>query len=281
MNLMNFIKMHGLGNDFVMVNLMQEELPGDLAALARKVCHRHYGIGADGMILILPSEQADVKMRIINSDGSEAEMCGNGIRCLAKLVYEYKLVQTPFITVETLAGIMGTEVILDAGDQVQGIKVDMGEPRLLPESVPVLLPGKQAVAQGLNVDGNRVEVTAVSMGNPHCVIFVPDAAAAPVTTLGPILEKHPAFPAKTNVEFVEIINPGEVKMRIWERGAQETMACGTGACAVIVAGVLNNKTQREAVVHLKGGDLKIHWADNNHVFMTGPAVVVFEGRYFL
>ncbi|MEN3005766.1 diaminopimelate epimerase [Dehalobacterium formicoaceticum] len=278
---MNFIKMHGLGNDFVMVNLMQEELPGDLAALARKVCHRHYGIGADGMILILPSEQADVKMRIINSDGSEAEMCGNGIRCLAKLVYEYKLVQTPFITVETLAGIMGTEVILDAGDQVQGIKVDMGEPRLLPESVPVLLPGKQAVAQGLNVDGNRVEVTAVSMGNPHCVIFVPDAAAAPVTTLGPILEKHPAFPAKTNVEFVEIINPGEVKMRIWERGAQETMACGTGACAVIVAGVLNNKTQREAVVHLKGGDLKIHWADNNHVFMTGPAVVVFEGRYFL
>ncbi|WP_089609367.1 diaminopimelate epimerase [Dehalobacterium formicoaceticum] len=278
---MNFIKMHGLGNDFVMVNLMQEELHGDLAALARKVCHRHYGIGADGMILILPSEQADVKMRIINSDGSEAEMCGNGIRCLAKLVYEYKLVQTPFITVETLAGIMGTEVILDAGDQVQGIKVDMGEPRLLPESVPVLLPGKQAVAQGLNVDGNRVEVTAVSMGNPHCVIFVPDAAAAPVTTLGPILEKHPAFPAKTNVEFVEIINPGEVKMRIWERGAQETMACGTGACAVIVAGVLNNKTQREAVVHLKGGDLKIHWADNNHVFMTGPAVVVFEGRYFL
>lgn len=278
---MNFIKMHGLGNDFVMVNLMQEELPGDLAALARKVCHRHYGIGADGMILILPSEQADVKMRIINSDGSEAEMCGNGIRCLAKLVYEYKLVQTPFITVETLAGIMGTEVILDAGDQVQGIKVDMGEPRLLPESVPVLLPGKQAVAQGLNVDGNRVEVTAVSMGNPHCVIFVPDAAAAPVTTLGPILEKHPAFPAKTNVEFVEIINPGEVKMRIWERGAQETMACGTGACAVIVAGVINNKTQREAVVHLKGGDLKIHWADNNHVFMTGPAVVVFEGRYFL
>ncbi|MGI6678134.1 MAG: diaminopimelate epimerase [Dehalobacterium sp.] len=278
---MNFVKMHGLGNDFVMVNLMKDKLPGDLNALARHVCHRQFGIGADGMILILPSEQADVKMRIINSDGSEAEMCGNGIRCLAKLVYEHKIVQSPFISVETLAGIIRPEVILDESNQVQGIKVDMGEPRLLPEAVPVLMSGEKVLSQKLNVDGTEVEITAVSMGNPHCIVFVPDIALAPVTTLGPLLEKHPAFPAKTNVEFVEVSNRQEVKMRVWERGAAETMACGTGACAVVVAGVLNNKTQRQVLVHLKGGDLEINWSDNNHVFMTGPAEMVFEGRYFV
>ncbi|MGI6685139.1 MAG: diaminopimelate epimerase [Bacillota bacterium] len=276
---MKFIKMHGLGNDFVMIDLINQEVIPDLHNLAKRVCHRQFGVGADGLILILPSEKADVQMRIINSDGSEAEMCGNGIRCLAKMVYESGLVKTPVIEVETLAGIMRPELILDHQYQVLSVKVDMGEPRLLPQDIPVLMPGERVIARPLNVENEIFLVNAVSMGNPHCVVFVSDVSETPVRTLGPMIENHSVFPLKTNVEFVEVINRQEVKMRVWERGAGETMACGTGACAVAVASVLNNKTDREITVHLNGGDLTLLWAENNHVFMTGPAEKVFEGQF--
>jgi diaminopimelate epimerase len=279
MKTIKFIKMHGLGNDFVMIDLINQEVIPDLHNLAKRVCHRQFGVGADGLILILPSEKADVQMRIINSDGSEAEMCGNGIRCLAKMVYESGLVKTPVIEVETLAGIMRPELILDHQYQVLSVKVDMGEPRLLPQDIPVLMPGERVIARPLNVENEIFLVNAVSMGNPHCVVFVSDVSETPVRTLGPMIENHSVFPLKTNVEFVEVINRQEVKMRVWERGAGETMACGTGACAVAVASVLNNKTDREITVHLNGGDLTLLWAENNHVFMTGPAEKVFEGQF--
>ncbi|MEL7567135.1 MAG: diaminopimelate epimerase [Dehalobacterium sp.] len=278
---MNFVKMQGLGNDFVMVDLTKQDIHDDPESLARKVCHRQLGIGADGLILILPSEKADIRMRIINADGSEAEMCGNGIRCLAKYVYESGLVRSPLIEVETLAGIIRPELILDDINQVLSIKVDMGEPRLLPEEIPVLMPGKKIIGKSLDLGKEQLTITAVSMGNPHCVVFVPDVTVVSVSDLGPTVENHSVFPMKTNVEFVEIINRKEVKMRVWERGAGETMACGTGACAVAVAGVLNDKTDREVTIHLNGGDLTLFWADNNHVFMTGPAEKVFEGRYYI
>lgn len=277
---MNFVKMQGLGNDFVVMDFTAKEMDRDLKKLAQKVCHRQFGIGADGLILVLPSEKGDIRMRIINADGSEAEMCGNGIRCLAKLVYELGLVKKPLMEVETLAGIIRPELILDSAQQVTAVKVDMGEPRLGPADIPVLLAGEKIVGQKINVGQKELAITTVSMGNPHCILYVPDVAKAPVTTLGPLVETHEIFPAKTNVEFVEIINRQEVRMRVWERGAGETLACGTGACAVAVAGVLNDKTDRQITVHLRGGDLTLFWADNNHVFMTGPAETVFEGRYF-
>ncbi|HHT62469.1 MAG: diaminopimelate epimerase [Bacillota bacterium] len=278
---MKFVKMHGLGNDFVLVDQVKQEIYHDLHNLAPIICHRQFGVGADGLILILPSDKADVRMRIINADGSEAEMCGNGIRCLAKMVYETGLVNSPVIEVETLAGIIRPELILNDHNQVLSVKVDMGEPRFAPEDIPVLMPGEKVINQALEVGNETIMINVVSMGNPHCVIFVPNVVGAPVAALGPMVEKHPVFPAKTNVEFVEVINRQEVKMRVWERGAGETMACGTGACAVAVACVLNNKTDRQLTVHLDGGDLTLLWADNNHVFMTGPAEKVFEGLYFI
>ena len=281
MKTIEFVKMHGLGNDFVMVDLMDREVYPDLNNLAQELCHRQLGIGADGLILILPSTQADVRMRIINADGSEAEMCGNGIRCLAKMVYETGLVKSPVITVETLAGIIRPELILDDHNRVLSVKVDMGEPRLLPRDIPVLLPGEMVLGQTLHVGEEQLIINTVSMGNPHCVVFVPDVEKVPVQTLGPLVENHQVFPEKTNVEFAEVINRHEVKMRVWERGAGETMACGTGACAVAVASILNNLTEREITIHLKGGDLNLSWAENNHVFMTGPAEKVFEGIYYI
>ncbi len=270
--------MQGLGNDFVMIDAFRQDLPADLAGLARKACHRQFGIGADGLVVVLPSGQADIRMRIFNPDGSEPEMCGNGIRCLAKYVYETGLSKKTVLAVETLAGILRPELLIENG-LVTGVKVDMGEPRLTPGSIPVLLDGSQVVGQPLPINGGQYDFTAVSMGNPHCVIFVGNVAEAPVKTLGPAIENHPLFPAKTNVEFVEIISNQEVKMRVWERGAGETLACGTGACATAVACVLNGKTGREITVHLSGGDLKLCWADNNHIFMTGPAEKVFTGQY--
>lgn len=278
---MDFVKMQGLGNDFVMVDLMKKEIGADLKSLALKVCHRQLGIGADGLILMLPSERADIRMRIINADGSEAEMCGNGIRCLAKLAYESGLVKSQLMEVETLAGIIRPELILDHQQRVLSVKVDMGEPDLVPEKIPVLMAGEMIIGKLIEAGKEHFSITAVSMGNPHCVVFVPDVTLAPVTDLGPILETHPVFPKKTNVEFVEIINQKEVKMRVWERGAGETMACGTGACAVAVASVLNDHTDREMTIHLNGGDLEVFWAENNHVFMTGPAEKVFEGQYYI
>lgn len=249
-----------------------------MAELARRICHRRFGVGADGLIFLLPSRVADLQMRMFNPDGSEAEMCGNGIRCLARFAYEEGLARGPAIRVETLAGIMVPHLILE-GSRVSGVRVDMGEPRLARREIPMLGEGDEAVEIPLEVGGKRIIATCVSMGNPHCVIFVDGVEEAPVTTLGPLLENHPLFPQRTNVEFIQVLSPAELKMRVWERGAGETMACGTGACAAAVAAALTQRAGRQVTVHLTGGDLFIEWSANNHVFMTGPAVRVFDGLY--
>jgi len=273
---MNFIKMHGLGNDFILVDGFKEEIKGDFPLLAKRMCHRQMGIGADGLVLLFPSQRADLKMRIFNSDGSEAEMCGNAIRCVAKYVFQTGLFRNIDLEVETRAGIIRPKIIIK-NQSVSGVKVDMGEPHLAPREIP-LVPG---CGTHVAVKNEIYSFTAVSMGNPHCVIFVDDVETFPVTTIGPQIEIHPVFPAKTNVEFIQVVNSQEIKMRVWERGAGETMACGTGACAAVVASVLNGKTTRNIIVHLPGGDLYLEWAPNNHVFMTGPAEEVFRGEYFI
>lgn len=279
---MKFIKVHGLGNDFVMVNTREEQgLPGDadkLSKLARLVCDRHFGVGADGLVLIKPSTAADVAMQIFNSDGSEAEMCGNAIRCVAKYAYRHGLVRQPVMRVETAAGIMVPELIIE-NQTVKAVRVDMGKPGLEREQIPMTGEPGKVVNEPLDLAGDIFHVTAVSMGNPHCVVFVPDVTAAPLETLGPRLEKHPAFPSKTNVEFVQVINSGEVRMRVWERGAGPTMACGTGACAAAVAACVNNHTGKKVRVRLEAGALDIEWAGDGHVYMTGPAQEVFAGDY--
>ncbi len=276
---MRFVKVHGLGNDFVLVNTLKEEnLPPDLTGLAVKVCHRHFGVGADGLVLIKPSAAANFAMQIINSDGSEAEMCGNAIRCVAKYAYEQGLVNSQVMRVQTAAGIMVPELVMENGS-VQAVRVDMGEPQLEREQIPMHGPRGRVVNEPLQADANTFNITAVSMGNPHCIIFVPDAMAVSLETLGPQLEQHPSFPRKTNVEFVQVLNNGEVHMRVWERGAGPTMACGTGACAVAVASHLNGHTGRKVRVHLDAGALDIEWAENGHIYMTGPAEEVFTGVY--
>lgn len=276
-----FIKMHGLGNDFVIMNFMMGEPDRDWAAEARQICDRHFGVGADGLVLLLPSDEADFRMRIFNPDGSEAEMCGNAIRCVTRYVYERGLVSDAVVTVETGAGILVPELVWGDLDDENGllVRVDMGNPVLAPAEIPVKAEGNQAVRQTLSAAGEDITFTAVSMGNPHCVIFVPELDKVDFYKLGPAIETHPLFPRKTNVEFVQVVNPGEVKVRVWERGAGETLACGTGACAVGVAGALNGLTERKVSVYLPGGKLDIEWADNGRVFMTGPAEAVFEGNW--
>ena len=279
---MEFIKMHGLGNDFVMINFLEaKELP-DFEALAVAMCDRRVGIGADGLVAILPSEVGDVKMRIFNPDGSEPEMCGNAIRCFAKYVYEENMIAKEVITVETLAGLIVPRLIIEEG-KVKNVKVNMGRPRLKPQEVPVNAEGPQVVNQPIKVENYAypMNFTAVSMGNPHCIIFVDDLEQVPFYELGPELEKHPFFPRKTNVEFVQVLSRSEVKVKVWERGAGETAACGTGACAVAVAAGLNNLTDSEVKVNLPGGQLVINIADNGDVFMTGPATKVFTGTYVI
>ena len=276
---MKFTKMQGLGNDFVIVDARNLTLPTDLADWSKKLCDRHFGIGADGLMLVLPSECADIRMQILNSDGSEAEMCGNGIRCFAKFVYEEGLVKNNPMTVETLAGLMVPEVVLDASGQVVLVTVDMGEPRLTRAEIPMLGDNGQVIDETLHVVEKPFQITAVSMGNPHCVTFVDDIGQADLEKWGPLLEHSPSFPKKTNVEFVQVLNRQEVIMRVWERGASITMACGTGACATAVACVLNGRTERKITVHLDGGDLKIDWDEaSNHIFMTGAAETVFAGE---
>lgn len=282
---MQFTKVHGLGNDFVLVDCTRQPLlPLDrddlLAEAARRICHRHFGVGADGLVLILPSEKAQLRMRIFNPDGSEPEMCGNAIRCFARYAYEKGLVKEEEITVETLAGIIRPRVVAQDG-KVVGVRVDMGEPRLERHLIPMNGPPGRVVNELLEVGDRSYRVTAVSMGNPHCVIFTDDASAVPLAEVGPLIENHPAFPARTNVEFVQVVNSREIIMRVWERGAGETLACGTGACASAVAAVLNGYTERRVAVHLAGGDLLIEWEDNNHVYMTGPAEFVFTGELLI
>jgi diaminopimelate epimerase len=269
--------MHGLGNDFIVV-AGEQALPERVSELAIELCNRFFGIGADGLVYILPSEQADFRMRIINSDGSEAEQCGNAIRCVAKYVYDNGLTDKDQITIETLgAGVQRVQLTIEDG-KVATVRVDMGEPVLSGLQVPTTVDLDRVVDHPIEVEGRQFRFTAVSMGNPHCVIYVDDAKEFDLQQWGPKLETHPLFPRKINVEFVTVNSRQQADMRVWERGAGPTLACGTGACATVVASVLNGWTDRTATVSLKGGDLLIEWSEaDNHVYMTGPAAEVFRG----
>ncbi len=268
----NFVKWQACGNDFVLVNAFNNEDVSEIRNNAEKICDRHFGAGADGVIFILPSKTADFRMQIINSDGSEAEMCGNGIRCFAKAVCELGLTDKRKFTVETGAGIIIPEIQPDGT-----VHVDMGKPVLEGDKIPVAGFGSnKVISENIEVDGQNYKMTCVSMGNPHCVVFVDDINAVELEKIGPKFEMHSFFPRKTNTEFVEVKNDEYVRMRVWERGAGITLACGTGSCATGVACILNKLTKRKINVELDGGVLTIEWADNNHIYMTGPATKVYE-----
>ena len=274
-----FTKWQGCGNDSVLVDGRASGLPSDAAKLSRYVCDRHYGIGADGLIFVLTSDKADFCMRIFNADGSEAEMCGNGIRCFARLVYEEGMTDKDAFTVETGAGILTPRVVKENG-KITGIEVNMGEPVLEAAQIPVQGFGeKRMVAENIEVLGKQYKATCVSMGNPHCVVFVGDVNDVAMETVGPAFERHKWFPHRTNTEFVVVRDREHLRMRVWERGAAVTLACGTGACASLVAAVLNGRAERKAEVELDGGRLIIEWAEDNHIYMTGPAEKVFSGVY--
>jgi diaminopimelate epimerase len=275
--MMNFTKMHGLGNDFIIVT-GESKLPDQASELAIKLCDRFFGIGADGLVYILPSEKADFMMRIMNSDGSEAEQCGNAIRCVSKYVFDHNLIQQTEISIETIgAGAQKVQLFIKEG-KVDTVRVDMGQPILKGTLVPTTVDQDTVKDYPIEVDGREFRFTAVSMGNPHCVIYVDDAINMDLQTWGPKLETHPMFPRKINVEFVTVKSRDYADMRVWERGAGPTLACGTGACATLVASVLNGLTDREAIVSLKGGHLFIEWNESdNHVYMTGPAQEVYKG----
>ncbi len=275
---MKFTKMHGAGNDYVYVNCFEEQV-ADPASVAIKVSNRNFGIGSDGLILIMPSDKADLRMRMFNSDGSESEMCGNGIRCVAKYAYDHGIVSKCKITAETGAGILTLQLFPNSANKIERVQVNMGPPRLSRAEIPMNGdPADKVVAEELTVLDKTFKITCVSMGNPHCIIYVDDVDNFPVTTYGPLIENHVLFPRRTNVEFIQIISPTEVKQRTWERGAGETLACGTGASAVCVAGVLNGLTERKILNHLAGGDLELEWIEAGPVFMTGPATEVFTGE---
>jgi diaminopimelate epimerase len=276
---MKFTKMHGAGNDYVYVNCFAESV-ADPAAVACKVSNRNFGIGSDGLILIMPSDQADVRMRMFNADGSESEMCGNGIRCVAKYAYDHGLVSQTEITAETGAGVLKLQLFTGSDGKVDRVRVNMGKPRLTRAEIPMLGDPQdgQVVSLPLNVLHDTFNITCVSMGNPHCVIFVDNVDQFQVEKYGPLIENHHMFPRRTNVEFVQIISRTEVRQRTWERGAGETLACGTGASAVCVAGALNGLTERKILNHLSGGNLELEWAADGHLYMTGPASEVFSGE---
>jgi len=276
---MKFTKMHGAGNDYVYVNCFSEKVE-DPAEVAIKVSNRNFGIGSDGLILIMPSDKADVRMRMFNSDGSESEMCGNGIRCVAKYAYDHDILSKKEITAETGAGVLTLQLFTGNDNKVERVRVNMGIPRLQRSEIPVL--GEPAngkvINEPLNILHTTFNITCVSMGNPHCVIFVDDVESFQAEKYGPIIENHDIFQRRTNVEFVQIISKTEVRQRTWERGAGETLACGTGASAVCVAGALNGLTEKKILNHLSGGDLELEWAEDGHLYMTGPAVEVFNGE---
>lgn len=274
---MKFTKMHGIGNDYIYVNCLEKEIANP-SEVAKFVSDRHFGIGSDGLVMILSSAKADFRMRMLNSDGSEAEMCGNAVRCVGKYVYDNGLTSKKVVTVETLAGIKVLDMTVENG-KVTLVRVDMGEPVLKPKDIPVLSDKDLFVSEPVTVDGQVYKVTCVSMGNPHAVTYVDDVAGFPLEAVGPKMEKHQLYPRKINAEFVQLIDRQTLKMRVWERGAGETMACGTGACAVLVATVLNGLCDRKAAIKLLGGDLYIEWNEkDNHVYMTGPAAKVFDGE---
>lgn len=273
---MKFTKMHGLGNDYVYVNCFEEKIDNP-PAVARFVSDRHFGIGSDGLIMINPSQKADFEMEMYNADGSRGEMCGNGIRCVAKYVYDYGLTDKTQISVETLGGIKYLDLTVEDG-KVTLVKVDMGKPELKAELIPIVSDNEQVLDEPIEVDGKEYRMTGVSMGNPHTVIYVDDVKNLDLETIGPKFENHERFPKRINTEFVRCIDRHTVEMRVWERGSGETLACGTGACAVAVASILNNLTDTQVTVKLLGGDLQIEWdKEKDRVFMTGPAKVVFDG----
>ena len=275
--MINFTKMHGTGNDYVFIDARVENVPKP-EKLSKKMSDRHVGVGSDGIILILDSEIADFKMRMFNSDGSEAEMCGNGIRCFSKFVYDRKFTSKKEITIETLAGIKHLKLI-PKGEKISQVVVNMGAPILRRELIPMIGDHSLVINESIQLaDRTSFEITAVSMGNPHIVIFVEDVEKFPVEKYGPLLENHELFPQRTNVEFVQVLNSKELIQRTWERGSGETLACGTGASAVTVAGFLTKQTEREVTVHLKGGSLHTLWNEkDDSVYLTGPAVEVFTG----
>lgn len=276
---MKFTKMQGIGNDYVYVNCFQEEVKNP-SELAIKVSERHFGIGSDGLILIKPSDVADFEMDMYNADGSRGMMCGNGIRCVGKYVYDYGLTDKTSITVNTLSGIKYLDLTV-VDDKAVEIRVNMGAPILETKEIPMICEKKQAIQEPIIVEGKTYHVTAVSMGNPHAVTYMDDIDHLDIETIGPKFEHHPCFPARVNTEFVKIIDEHTVKMRVWERGSGETWACGTGACAVAVSSILNGYTKDEVTVKLLGGDLKIFWdRKENLVYMTGPAEVVFDGEFY-
>ncbi len=292
---MHFTKMQGAGNDYVYVDCFREPVPAQPDELARRISDRHFGVGSDGLILICPSDVADARMRMFNADGSESEMCGNGVRCVAKYVYEYGICRNEILRIETGRGVLTLKLEVADG-KVARVEVDMGEPILDPAKIPVVFPKR--------FDGDRIvdfpvgeyipfrsskpwmadcgwdaRMTCVSMGNPHVVLFPQVVAAVPLETLGPYFERQPIFPNRINVHFVQVHSPNEVTMRTWERGSGITLACGTGACAVCVAGALSGRTERKILAHLPGGDLELNWGEDGHVHLTGPAVEVFSGEW--
>lgn len=274
---MKFTKMQGIGNDYVYVNCLKEKIENP-PEFAKKISDRHFGIGSDGLIMINPSDKADFEMEMYNADGSRSEMCGNGIRCVAKYVYDYGLTDKTSIAVETLAGIKYLDLTVENG-KVSLVKVDMGSPILNAREIPVISEHEQVINEPIIIEGTTYHMTAVSMGNPHTVVFIEDVKGLNIEKVGPLFENHTLFPRRVNTEFVRVIDKKTVEMRVWERGSGETLACGTGACAVAVACVLNGLTEEEVTVKLLGGDLRIKWdrAENN-VYMTGPATVVFDGE---
>ncbi|HIR27856.1 MAG TPA: diaminopimelate epimerase [Candidatus Choladousia intestinigallinarum] len=274
---MKFTKMHGIGNDYIYVNGFKETVMNPSEA-AKRLSDRHFGVGGDGLILIQPSEKADFKMEMYNSDGSLGAMCGNGIRCVGKYVYDYGLTDQTRVSVETKSGIKFLDLTVKQG-KVSQVEVDMGEPVLKPESVPVSLEGDSVIDREFTLGEKKYRITCVSMGNPHCVVPVENVQELEIEKMGPLFEHHSLFPDRVNTEFIRVLDRENVQMRVWERGSGETLACGTGACAVAVACVLNGWTQEQITVHLLGGELKIRWdREKNRVFMTGPAQTVFEGE---
>ncbi|WP_442505710.1 diaminopimelate epimerase [Novipirellula sp. SH528] len=279
---MRFTKMHGAGNDYVYVDCFAENLDHcDITELAKSISHRHFGVGGDGMILIRPSKVADARMQMLNADGSESEMCGNGIRCVAKYVYDHAIAQKENLKIESGGCVLDLSLAIGGDGKVETVTVDMGEPILEASEVPTsIVQSGKVVEHEIEIDGHKLEITCVSMGNPHCVIFVPEATDELVLGLGPKIETDARFPKRINVEFVEVISKDEVRQRTWERGSGETWACGTGASAVCVAGVLTGKTNRKILNHLLGGDLTLEWSESSgHVMMTGGAVEVFSGEW--
>ena len=276
---MLFTKMHGAGNDYVYVDCFHEQVPQDIVGTAVAISDRHTGVGGDGMVLICPSEVADARMRMFNADGSESEMCGNAIRCVAKFVYDRGIARKPELKIETGRGVLTMQLTAGRSGKIDQVRVNMGAPILEAAKIPTLLVGNPPKNASLDVAGQTINVTCVSMGNPHCVTFVDEVNDDWVLRIGPQIERHAAFPHRVNAEFIQVVSPTEFIMRVWERGSGETMACGTGACAAAVAGALTGRTERKVTAHLRGGDLNLEWSADGDVFMTGPATEVFSGEW--